>query len=77
VASTRSLDAPTTEAAAFALPGGGATSVSVSGAADYLGADGLRLVAGDDEPRSIASISKIITALVVLDAHPLASADDP
>ncbi len=77
VASTRSLDAPTTQAATFALPGDGATSVSVSGAADYLGADGLHLVAGDDEPRSIASISKIITALVVLDAHPLANADDP
>ncbi len=77
VASTRELAAPATEAAAFALPSEGATAVSVTGAADYLGADGLHLVAGDDEPRSIASISKIITALVILDAHPLANSDDP
>jgi serine-type D-Ala-D-Ala carboxypeptidase (penicillin-binding protein 5/6) len=31
---------------------------------------------GGNDKRPIASISKLITALVVLDAHPLASADD-
>lgn len=77
VANTRSLTAPATQPAAFALPGDGATAVTVSGAPDYLGADGLHLSAGDDSPRPIASISKIITALVVLDAHPLESFSDP
>ena len=64
VANTRSLEAPTTQAATFALPAEGATAVAVTGAPDYLGADGVRLTAGDDGARSIASISKVITALV-------------
>ena len=75
VANTRSLEAPTTQAATFALPAEGATAVAVTGAPDYLGADGVRLTAGDDGARSIASISKVITALVVLDAHPIADGD--
>ncbi len=65
-------------AAAVALPASGAAAVSVSGADDYLGADASDIwaVAGADEVRPMASISKLITALVVLQAHPLASTDD-
>ncbi|WP_243075741.1 D-alanyl-D-alanine carboxypeptidase [Microbacterium sp. SS28] len=70
---------PAPVAAQIALPADGATAVSVAGAEEYFGAAGtpLALASGSDEPRSIASISKLVTALVVLDAHPLASADDP
>ncbi|WP_295775650.1 D-alanyl-D-alanine carboxypeptidase [uncultured Microbacterium sp.] len=63
--------------AALAMPSGRAAAISVVGAAGDLGAAGLHAVSGDDQPRPIASISKLITALVVLDAHPLQSADDP
>ena len=68
VANTRSLTAPATQPAAFALPTDGATAVTVTGAPDYLGAGGVHLTAGDESPRPIASISKVITVLVVLDA---------
>lgn len=64
---------------AIALPVGGASAISISGGDQYLGAEasGIWLSSGSDEPRSIASISKLITALVILDAKPLASAEDP
>jgi D-alanyl-D-alanine carboxypeptidase (penicillin-binding protein 5/6) len=66
-------------AAAIALPSEGASAISISGADDYLGAaaSDIWATSGTDEPRPIASISKLITALVVLDRRPLASADDP
>jgi D-alanyl-D-alanine carboxypeptidase (penicillin-binding protein 5/6) len=66
-------------AAPIALPSAGASAISVSGADEYLGAaaSDIWLTSGSDEPRPMASISKLITALVVLDAKPLASADDP
>ncbi|MCC2031290.1 D-alanyl-D-alanine carboxypeptidase family protein [Microbacterium allomyrinae] len=75
--STPEVAAPA--AAVIALPSEGASAVSVSGGDAYLGAaaSGTWSASGTDEPRSIASISKLITALVVLDAKPLANADDP
>ncbi len=65
--------------AAIALPVQGASAISISGADDYLGAaaTGVWAASGGNDPRPIASISKLITALVVLDARPLASPDDP
>lgn len=71
-------DAPVGSAADIALPADGAAAVSVSGADEYLGAgaSGVWLTSGTDEPRSIASITKVITALVVLDEEPLDGIDD-
>jgi D-alanyl-D-alanine carboxypeptidase (penicillin-binding protein 5/6) len=65
--------------AAIALPSGGASAISISGADEYLGAaaSSTWLTSGSQDPRPIASISKLITALVILDAKPLASAADP
>ncbi|PZU30620.1 MULTISPECIES: D-alanyl-D-alanine carboxypeptidase family protein [unclassified Microbacterium] len=76
-ASSRTLEGTAGAPVSIDRPGEGATAALVIGAPDYLGADGLRLTAGPDEPQPIASLSKIITALVVLDAHPLADAADP
>jgi D-alanyl-D-alanine carboxypeptidase (penicillin-binding protein 5/6) len=66
-------------AAALDVPSQGASAISVAGADEYLGAaaSGIWATSGTDEARSIGSISKLITALVVLDAHPLANAEDP
>jgi D-alanyl-D-alanine carboxypeptidase (penicillin-binding protein 5/6) len=66
-------------AAAIAMSPEGASMISVSGAEEYLPAEasGNWMASGGDEPRSIASITKLITALVILSAKPLASADDP
>ncbi|MEZ3160733.1 D-alanyl-D-alanine carboxypeptidase [Microbacterium sp. BWT-B31] len=79
VAATGFLRAPEPALATIALPTQGASAISVTGADEYLGpsASGIWLASGDDESRPIASITKLITALVVLDAHPLTSADDP
>lgn len=70
---------PAPPTATIPLPPEGASAISISGADGYLGAtaSGIWAASGTDEPRPIASISKLITALVVLDARPLASADDP
>jgi D-alanyl-D-alanine carboxypeptidase (penicillin-binding protein 5/6) len=64
-------------AAAVDVPGG-AFAVSVSGADEYLGetASGVWMSAGPSEPQPMASISKLVTALVILDAKPLAGVDD-
>lgn len=69
----------TPPAATIALPVEGSAAISVSGADEYLGteASGIWMTSGSAEPRPIASISKLITALVILDAKPLAGADDP
>ncbi|WP_308289147.1 D-alanyl-D-alanine carboxypeptidase family protein [Microbacterium trichothecenolyticum] len=66
-------------AAAVALPSTGASAIAVAGGDEYLGADasGIWATSGTGEPRSIASITKVITALVILDRHPLADASDP
>lgn len=63
----------------LALPTDGASAISISGADAFLGAtaSGIWAASGTDEPRSIASISKLITALVILDELPLDSADAP
>ena len=53
--------------------------ISVSGAEEYLPpeASGNWMASGGGEPRSIASITKLITAMVILSVKPLAGADDP
>ena len=56
----------------------GSSAISISGADDYLGpaASGIWATSGPDESRPIASITKLITALVILDAKPLSGVDD-
>ena len=61
---------PPAAAATLAWPGYGA------GAITALGPDGTLGSYGGDEARSIASISKVISALVVLDAKPIDGAGD-
>ncbi len=70
--------APASPAAPIVLPDGTASAISISGADAYLGpsAAGIWATTGTDDPRPMASISKLITALVVLDAKPLADAND-
>lgn len=70
---------PTGAAASIATPPADASALSVAGADSYLGetATGVWSTSGTGEPLPIASITKLITALVILDASPLASADDP
>ncbi|WP_225310321.1 D-alanyl-D-alanine carboxypeptidase [Microbacterium testaceum] len=65
--------------ASLALPSGGEMLLRVEGGADYLGPDAAQSFAavGGNDARSLASISKLITALVVLDAHPLDGPTDP
>ena len=65
--------------AAIAMSPEGESMISISGAEDYLSAEatGNWMSSGGDDPRPIASITKLITALVVLSAKPLSSADDP
>jgi len=67
-ASAASLDpyiAPTTSAPTLTFPGYGATAV---GAVDF---PGILAKSGTDAPLPLASITKIVTALVVLEAKPL------
>jgi len=64
-ASTTTYAAPTSTVPALSFPGYGATAVE---ATDF--PESLR-TSGDTKPRSIASISKVVTALVVLDHKPL------
>ncbi|HEY8590675.1 MAG TPA: D-alanyl-D-alanine carboxypeptidase, partial [Naasia sp.] len=75
----RTAQVAASPAAAIALPAEGASAISIAGADEYLGASasGIWASSGTDEARPIASVSKLITALVILDARPLASADDP
>ncbi|MCJ1706922.1 D-alanyl-D-alanine carboxypeptidase family protein [Microbacterium sp. VKM Ac-2923] len=65
-------------AASLALPSGGQMLMSVEGGETYLGPDaaGAFASSGGNDPRPIASIAKLITALVILDAHPLDGPDD-
>lgn len=69
--------APAGPAAAVLLFRDGASAISVTGGEEYLGPDtgGVWLTSGTDEVRPMASISKLVTALVVLDAWPLDGTD--
>ncbi|TXK19091.1 D-alanyl-D-alanine carboxypeptidase family protein [Homoserinibacter sp. GY 40078] len=66
------------EAAQIRLPTDGASAIEISGGEAYFqsGVSELSLSAGGSGARPMASISKVITAMVVLEARPLASADD-
>ncbi|MFK4484722.1 D-alanyl-D-alanine carboxypeptidase family protein [Curtobacterium sp. AB7] len=68
-ASTTTYSAPTSSVPALDFPGYGATAVE---ATDF--PESLR-TSGDTKPRSIASITKIVTALVVLDEKPMAAGE--
>ncbi len=72
-------EAPVPAAAQLALPTEGAAAITVAGADEYLGAKsgGMLATSGGDARRPIASISKLITAMVVLNAKPLSNAADP
>ncbi|MFK3676959.1 D-alanyl-D-alanine carboxypeptidase [Microbacterium sp. NPDC090218] len=76
---TQAPPVPTVDAASIAVAPAAASAISVSGADAYLGegASGIWSSSGTGDPLPIASITKLITALVILDAVPLASADDP
>lgn len=76
---TRTPQVPVGAPAAFAAPPAAASAISIAGADAYLGeaASGTWSTTGTGEPLPIASITKLITALVILDASPLSSADDP
>jgi D-alanyl-D-alanine carboxypeptidase (penicillin-binding protein 5/6) len=67
------------EPATVAMSPEGASAVSASGGEDYLGPDaaGIWATSGGNDARPIASITKLITALVILDRKPLSGPDDP
>lgn len=77
VATTHRPEVTAPAAATLALPTDAQFAVSVSGADQYLGASaGTSLAAsGGDSPAPIASISKLITAMVILAAKPLGASD--
>nr|WP_314840790.1 D-alanyl-D-alanine carboxypeptidase [uncultured Microbacterium sp.] len=77
--SARTPQVPVGQAVALATPPVAASAISIAGADAYLGetASGTWSMTGSGDPLPIASITKLITALVILDASPLASADDP
>ncbi len=62
----------------LALPPDGSSAISVAGGEEYFGPDAAGIWAGvaPGEQRTMASISKVISALVILEKKPLASADD-
>lgn len=64
------IDAPVRDAPELAFPGVGASGVSA------VGFEGVLASTGSEEALPIASISKVISALVVLDAKPLAAGED-
>lgn len=81
-AATLEWQTPTVEspvAAQISLPSFGSSALSVSGGEVYLGegASGIWQTSGPQDPQVMASVSKIITALVVLEKYPLADASDP
>lgn len=57
----------------YVLPPDGEIAVDVTGAEDYMGTPpgGILASSGGNDARSMASISKLITAMVILDAKPL------
>lgn len=72
-ATTHRPDVSLPPAAKIALPTSGEAAVSVAGANDYLGssASGTLATSGGNGALPMASISKLVTAMVVLDARPL------
>jgi len=76
-ATTHRPDVAPGAAAALALPSEGQSAISVSGADAYLGAgaSGILASSGGDGAAPIASISKLITAMVILNAKPLNGSD--
>ncbi len=70
-AAASTWEAPAQPGAQLAFPAYGATAV------EALGFDESLTTSGDAQPRPIASISKVVTALVVLDAKPLDGGDGP
>src|SRR5690554_6232259 len=62
-------EAPSVSEPALAWPSSVATAVGA------VGFPGVLASTGADEPRPIASITKVITALVVLEQHPLAEGE--
>ncbi|CAN5381534.1 hypothetical protein BH09ACT4_BH09ACT4_04330 [soil metagenome] len=76
-ATTKVADVVAPAAAEVVLSPEGASAISITGADDYLGdtASGIWASSGGNKPRPIASISKLITAMVVLDAKPLKNAN--
>jgi D-alanyl-D-alanine carboxypeptidase (penicillin-binding protein 5/6) len=74
-ATTNPVAVTTPAAAALVLPVTGASAVSVTGAADFerlTGSSEIHASGGTTAPQPMASISKLITTLVVLEAKPLA-----
>lgn len=73
-ATTHRPDVAPGAAAALVLPPEGQSAISVSGADAYLGpsASGILVSSGGDGAAPVASISKLITAMVILNAKPLA-----
>lgn len=69
-ASRLTYSAPTATVPTLAFPGYGATAVEAPGFPESL------RTSGDTRARPIASISKVVTALVVLERHPLSMTDD-
>jgi D-alanyl-D-alanine carboxypeptidase (penicillin-binding protein 5/6) len=78
-ATTHRPDVKPPAAAVLAMPQEGESAISVSGADAYLGsgASGILASSGDDSAVPMASISKLITAMVILHAKPLRSATTP
>lgn len=77
---TRAITAPQPPPAVISLPtDGAAAAISVAGAEEYLGPDAsaIWMTSGTPDPRPTASISKLITALVILEEVPLANMSDP
>jgi len=71
--------APSVPAAATVpLPSDGASAISLSGADEYFAAAKTKIgmTSGTTTPLTIASVTKIVTALVVLEAKPLSNTDD-
>lgn len=77
VTSSHTPDPPASPAVALVLPES-TSAISISGAEAYLGkTPGVWVKTGTNDARPMASISKLITALVVLERRPLANAQDP
>lgn len=78
VASMHTPPVPSSPVADVPLPSDGAVAIAVSGAEDYFAAAKTEIdrTSGTTEPQTIASITKIVTALVVLEAKPLSAGDD-
>lgn len=80
-AATVSVTQPTATPAKpvlLVMPPFGSSAVSVTGAEDFagtVGTDGILAASGTSDPLPIASISKLITAMMILDAKPLADGE--